>query len=493
MKKALVLTLIMVLAVAGIASAEAKLGGEFKVEYKIDTDKNDDADPGEASVPLELNVTAEEEGVWSIKADLKVNANELNVVELGDWSMNVTDELFVADLWGGDVEKDEVKTPLGFVTTDEEVKADANSARLRLSSDIMGYADVTLDYHPDELFVFASKALDEVTVGAAVQKDLVEEGLVGAAHVKYVYGPATLTGEVGLNNTDGKDKDNTLLGGKVDYKFNDKLSFGGKVTHKAKNIVKDGEQPAGELLLEPSVTYTEDLFKVGGTYTWKDDLDNKDTKATNKIKANVTFRSNEDVDFGDLFDDYHTLTGYAAFAEGAYTTAKDIDGDKEPLMEVTLKGAATAVPDMVWVKGEFVYKSDKDETAEDEDFDFIKGNDSLTEDVVLNAKDYYRLTAESTVKLTEKVKVIPAVKYAKWNNMTVTNQGNIDLVDDDPRIVNLVAAKEMTDLELGAALTYALSDSSEIGVSYTDRTQKTTTPDEELKDGFAKVYFKTSF
>ena len=70
-EKALVLTLIMVLAVAGIASAEAKLGGELKVEYKIDTDKNDDGRQAEASVPLKLKVTAEEEGVWSIKADLR--------------------------------------------------------------------------------------------------------------------------------------------------------------------------------------------------------------------------------------------------------------------------------------------------------------------------------------------------------------------------------------------------------------------------------------
>jgi len=489
MKKALVLTLIMVLAVAGIASAEAKLGGELKTEYVIDTDK-DAAGKGTASVPLKLKVTAEEEGVWSIKADLKANAkDDPTSVTLGDWSMNLTDELFVADLWGGDIEKDEVKTPLGFVTTDDEVKADDNSARLRLSSDILGYADLTMDYHPNELFVFASKALDEVTVGAAVQKDLVKEGVVGAAHVKYVYGPATFTGEVGLDNTEGKDKDNTLLGGKVDYKFNDKLSFGGKVTHKAKNIVKDGEQPAGELLLEPSVTYTEDLFKVGGTYTWKDDLDNKDTKATNKIKANVTFRSNEDVDFGDLFDDYHTLTGYAAFAEGAYTTAKDIDGDKEPLMEVTLKGAATAVPDMVWVKGEFVYKSDKDKTAKDEDFEFVRLNNALSDGVVLNAENYYRLTAESTVQLTEKIKLKPAVKYASWIDLKVTDAGDAEKKVKDKDWI----AEEMTDLELVAAMTYALSDTSEIGVSYTDRTQKITTPNEELKDGFAKVYFKTSF
>jgi hypothetical protein len=487
MKKALVLTLIMVLAVAGIASAEAKLGGELKVEYVVNTDnqRDDEAGTGKASVPLKLKVTAEEEGVWSIKADLKANANKGDVT-LGDWSMNLTDELFVADLWGGDIEKDGVKTPMEFVSTGDDVTADGEVARLRLTSDIMGYADLTLDYHPNELFVFASKALDDVTVGGAVQKDLSNEDVKGAAHVKYVYGPATLTGEVGIDRTEGKDKDNTLLGGKVSYALNDQITLKGKVTHKAKNA-------GDELLLEAGADYVQGLFKVGGTYTWKDDLDTKETKATNKLKANVTFRSNEDVDFGDLFDDYHTLTGYAAFAEAAYTTAKDIVGDKEPLMEVTLKGAATAVPDMVWVKGEFVYKSDKDETAKDEDFDFIKGNNSLTEDVVLNAKDYYRLTAESTVKLTEKVKVIPAVKYAKWNNMTVTDQGDIDLDEDDPRIVKLVAAKEMTDLELGAALTYALSDSSEIGVSYTDRTQKTTTPDEELKDGFAKVYFKTSF
>ena len=158
-------------------------------------------------------------------------------------------------------------------------------------------------------------------------------------------------------------------------------------------------------------------------------------------------------------------------------------------MEVTLKGAVTAVPDMVWVKGEFVYKSDKDKTAKDEDFEFVRLNNALSDGVVLNAENYYRLTAESTVQLTEKIKLKPAVKYASWTDLKVTDAGDAEKKVKDKDWI----AEEMTDLELVAAMTYALSDTSEIGVSYTDRTQKITTPNEELKDGFAKVYFKTSF
>lgn len=485
MKKALVLTLIMVLAVAGIASAEVKLGGELKVEYVVNTDnqKDDKAGTGEPKVPLKLTVKAEEEGVWDLKADLDVDVHDDNAVGVGDWTMNFVDKYFAVELWGGDVEKDYLHTPLEFVETDDPAEADV--ARMRLTSDVLGMVNLTLDYQPDELFVFATKAMDDVTVGAAIKKDLVAEGLIGAGYVEYVFGRATLTGEVGINNTE-HDEDNLLLGGKVSYALNDQITLRGKVAHKAE-LVGD------ELVLEAGADYVEDLFKVSGTYTWKDEVrSNEDDKATNKLKAGVTFRSNEDVAFGDLFDDYATLTGYAAFAEIAYTTAADTTDDKEPLMEVTLKGAATAVPDMVWVKGEFVYKSDKDKTAEDEDFDFITGNDSLDEDVVLNAKDYYRLTAESTIKLTERVKLKPAVKYGSWTNVKVTETGT---GDDLEAFVGL-EAEEMTDLELVAAMTYALSDSSEIGLSYTDRTQKLTNPTidgDERKDGFAKVYFKTSF
>jgi hypothetical protein len=44
-----------------------------------------------------------------------------------------------------------------------------------------------------------------------------------------------------------------------------------------------------------------------------------------------------------------------------------------------------------------------------------------------------------------------------------------------------------------AAVTYALTDDAEVGVSYTTRTQKFENADAELKDNFVKVYFSTSF
>jgi hypothetical protein len=56
--------------------------------------------------------------------------------------------------------------------------------------------------------------------------------------------------------------------------------------------------------------------------TRKDDIDDSATDAANTLKASVTYRSNDDVAYDDLFDKYTTLTGYAAFAEAAYTTAK---------------------------------------------------------------------------------------------------------------------------------------------------------------------------
>jgi hypothetical protein len=481
MKKSLVFALIMVLAMAGIASAEVEFGGELTTEYVIDTNKEGPAGTGTASAPLKLIAQAEEEGVWNISAELKLGlTKDEDYVKAGKWSMSLIDDLFVADLWGNGVEKTEVKTPLEFVKAGK--KAEDNSAKLRLTSDVAGYVDLTLDYDPDTVFLFAKKALNDVTVGGALKKSLVEEGVLVAGHVVYNVGAFTITGEAGIDTA--KEEDNTLLGGKVAYELNDKLTLNGKVTHKAEKI-KDN----GELVIEGGAVYTDDLFKVAGTLTRTDDLvDAPKAEATYKVKGNVTYRSNEDVDYGDLFDDYDTLTGFAAFAEGAYTTAKDVAGDEEPLMEVTLKGAAVAVPGMVWAKGQFVYKSDEDGTAEDEDFDFIKSNSSLTEDVVLNAKDYYRLTAESTVQLTEKIKLKPAVKYAAWTGMTVKKYGNIP-ADDESKYS--ASADEMTELELVAAMTYALSDSSEVGLSYTDRTQKFDAA--ELKDGFAKVYFKTTF
>ena len=143
MKKALVLTLIMVLAMAGVASAEVSFGGEFKVEYVVDTDKETAGD-GAAEAPLKLKAVAEEEGVWKADAELKADANKPGELKVGKWSMNLNDDLFTADLWGNGVEKSEVKTPLEFFKAGKTGTDD--KARMRLTSDVAGYVDLTLDY-----------------------------------------------------------------------------------------------------------------------------------------------------------------------------------------------------------------------------------------------------------------------------------------------------------------------------------------------------------
>ena len=474
MKKSLVIALIMVLAMAGIASAEVKFGGEMTVEYAIDTDKEGPAGKGYVDAPLLLKATAEEEGVWNVDAELKVNGvkadeDDERAVKLGKWSMNLTDELFVADLWGGGLEKTEVKTPLEFVKAGK--KGEADKAKLRVTSDIAGYVDLTLDYQPDEVVIFAEKALDDVTVGGAVKKDLTDEPWRVAGHVGYTYGDLTLTGEVGMDTKE--EEDNIFAGGKVAYELNEKITLNGKATYSAANL-------DDEWLAEAGAVYTEDLFKVGGTLTLADDLDEKESKVTYKVAADVTYRSNEDVAFDDLFDDYDTLTGYAAYAEGAYTTAAKWEDDNEPLMEATLKGAGLVVPDMVWVYGEFAYASDKDADIE-QDFEFIDGQEpeSVADEVTLLVQDYFKVKAEGTVKPVDKVKVIPAVSYSKWNELTGDKN-----------------AKDLSKMDLSTAVTYELSASSEVGVSYTSTQYKFTESqedDDEPKDNFAKVWFTTKF
>ncbi|HHV94467.1 MAG TPA: hypothetical protein GXX47_08050 [Firmicutes bacterium] len=498
MKKILALTLIMVLAMAGMASAAVTVGGSLKVEYVIDTD-GADAGKGYPDAPLKVNVSAEDEGVWDLSVDLKADIEDIKegdkVVKVGDWTFNLNDEWFSVELWGGGVEKDYLSTPLEFVGTDDPAVAD--TARMRLSSDLGGLLNVTVDYEPvregsNLLYVFASKAIDDVTVGGAIRKDLNIDGMKAAGYVKYVFGPATLTGEVGVDTTEGRDKDNLSLGGKVDYKLTDKLTVGGKITHKGEKI--DQDKP---LVIEPSVTYTEDLFKVTGKFT-RTEFTAKDAagEATNKLTASVTYRSNQDVAFDDLFDSYDELTGYAAFAEVAYTTPRDIADDKEPATSLTIKGAGAAVPEMVWLYGDVIYKADKDITAEDEDFEFIAGTNTLTDGVVLRAKDYTRFSAEATVKVTDKLSVVPSVKYGTWTEAEVPKDKDGDMADDK-LLENLTGMKnvDVTELELSAALTYALSDAAEVGLSYTNRTQKFEKADEEqeLNDSFIKVYFSTSF
>ncbi len=269
------------------------------------------------------------------------------------------------------------------------------------------------------------------------------------------------------------------------------MTVGGKITHKGEKI-----DPVKPLVIEPSVTYTEDLFKVTGKFT-RTEFTAKDAEgeATNKLTASVTYRSNQDVAFDDLFDSYDELTGYAAFAEVAYTTPRDIDDDKEPATSLTIKGAGAAVPEMVWLYGDVIYKADKDITAEDEDFEFIAGTNTLTDGVVLRAKDYTRFSAEATVKVTDKLSVVPSVKYGTWTEAKVHELGDMtdhDLVEELANMENVNV--DVTALELSAALTYALSAAAEVGLSYTSRTQELKDQtSKELKDNFIKVYFSTSF
>jgi hypothetical protein len=469
MRKVLALTLVMVLAMAGMASAAVTLGGSFKVEYVIDTDNEvDAAGTGRDSAALTMTLDAEDEGIWDLSVDLEIDDGD--TFGVGDWTFDLNDELFAVELWGGGVEKDEVATPLGFIGTGDPSEA-TDIARMRLTSDLVGLADLTVDYEPNTLYLFASKALDNVTVGGAIKKDVTAEGMEAAGHVKYVAGPVTLTGEVGMDTA--YDEDNLFLGGKVDYKFTDQLTVSGKVTREGENLV----DPYGKLVIEPSVTYTEDLFKVTGKYTRTADVaEGAPGEATNKLTASVTYRSNDDVAYDDLFDDYDTLTGYAAFAEVAYTTAKDVDGDKEPATQLTLKGAGVAVPDMVWLFGQFKYFADKDQ-PKDGDFKRIDTEANTLVAADLEAENYMKLDAEATVKVTDKLSVVPSVAYGSWKEV---------VYDGADRETG-------TSLDMTAAVTYALTDDAEVGVSYTTRTQKFENADAELKDNFVKVYFSTSF
>ena len=216
----------------------------------------------------------------------------------------------------------------------------------------------------------------------------------------------------------------------------------------------------------------------------------------------MTYRTNDDVDYGDLFDEYDTLTGYAAFAEAAYTTPNDVFGeDEKATLEATLKGAGVAVPDMVWIYGELEYKSDEDRF--EEDFEFIKepGPDATVE-VPLKVENYLKLKAEGTVQLTDKVKLIPAIAYGQWTEVVQNiDPDDYDDKDEDDQAILAYGdfgAKDQNELDLSAAMTYELSDSSEVGVSYTNRTQKFTEAvggkvTDQLNDSFIKVYFKTSF
>lgn len=432
MKKALVLTLIMVLAMAGIASAEVKFGGELKADFTIETDKPD-AGTAAVDVPLTLTAKAEEEGVWSVSADLKANAVSDQKLGLGDWDMQFIDDLFTVDVWKGR-DKGELSTPFGFV---KAPKAQEKDAKFRVTTDACGYVDLKLDYDPDNLALFASKALDDLTVGAAVKKNLTAEGLEAAGHVKYGMGDVTLTGEVGMNTA--FKEENFMAGGKVEYDLTDKIALDGKVVYKAENV-------GPELTVEAGAGYTEDLFKVTGRLTREDDLD----KATNPkyvAKVNGSYRSNTDVGYDDLFGDYHTLTGYAAFAEGVFTPAVKQGDDNEPTIGATVKGATVAMPDLIWVLGEFNYETDKDG---------IDGADSTM-----------ALTAEGTVKLTEKLKVVPKATFKSWPEVK-------------------------TELVPSVTVTYSLSGSAEIGASYENKMQKLADAD-RTTDGVAKVYFKTSF
>ena len=119
-------------------------------------------------------------------------------------------------------------------------------------------------------------------------------------------------------------------------------------------------------------------------------------------------------------------------------------------------------------------------------------NNKLTDGVLATAKDYMRLNAEATVKVTDKLSIVPSIAYGKWNELEV-KKGEAEDEDWNTIGVKLPSANEATELELGAALTYALSDAAEVGLSYTNRTQEFKDDNLECKDSFLKVYFSTSF
>ncbi len=400
MKKVLVITLVLVMALASSAMAAVNFSGSFEAKASMDsfkfTDGYDlDYTPGFTIGASAKNVTVvdEEEIVnWDFSAALTLDNTTF---KMGKYKLGLYDNYFDAWVWGNGQELSDKGTHFGLIKAAKK----ADDIRARVEVPVMDLATVTADFDADTLRAFVTGSVEDINLGLAYKLgNWTAEDPEKPTHVIVAQADTVLPAgdiDVTLKGAAGVTLGDNLgfaLGLSADADVTKELNLNGSVTHANTNWAADA-LTADNTVVKAGATYTEDVFQVAanGTFTIIKDADN-----TNEITLDAKYRMSDAVTYANLFEtDKDAWAKNTAPAFGAGLTFGDMKFEK-----ATVNAASPVLEDMIWVRATGTYNVDKTYNAGV--FGHILATDKLT---VKPSVNYASTDSTTDVKLVANYKI----------------------------------------------------------------------------------------
>jgi opacity protein-like surface antigen len=393
MKKVLVLSLVLVMALSSMAFAAVDFSGKFNAE--IANRGPGFLDDMGVSGKLTVNIKAASgsDPDWSFEAESSLNSTEF---ALNKYLLSLNDDYFDLYFWGKGRELSDKGTALSML---KSAKKEANH-RARLVVDAIEPVTLTVDFTSDKaLYAFADVNIsDDYAAGLAYKRnvDLNTIALWGKASIDMFTISGDFGATLGVPKAEENDED---VGGVADGdETGIAFGYGAKVAaditdelnvyaqYRGSQDGFDGDDwKKSEFKL--GATYTETALKVAGTFTMDLEAD------SNTLKVEGYYRFSDTLGYDDLFDGDEYFNNDAP-AAGLVANLKDFG-----VQDVTLLVASPVVEDMVWARADAKWAPVKTEEEDGEG------------ETVETTKHTFEVGAYAYVKATEKLTIEPSVIY----------------------------------------------------------------------------------
>lgn len=349
-KKALVITLALVLAFASSAMAAVSFSGKFKIDFARNFDFNDNNNLFDGTYTLtptlNFSISASSKGEsedrvdWEFSSGVKLDNDNWT---LSKYKLGLYDQYFKAWVWGAGAELSDKATQFGWISA---AKA-GGDLRSRVEVPVADVATVTADFEGTTMRLFVDGAVEGYNVGAAYElakwedEDNRTNRVVVQADGSIPAGDLdiALKAAVGI---DVKKEDSGFAFG-VDATVNptDALSLNVVVKNNDKWAAK------GKTDVTAAATYTEAAFQLKGevSQSFVKDGDNKPG-----ITLTGFYRMSDTLNYVDLFNKDKWYTNDAP----AFGVKAELSGAN--FSKLTIDATAPVVADVASVKAKAIYE-----------------------------------------------------------------------------------------------------------------------------------------
>ena len=356
-KKALVITLALVLAFASSAMAAVSFSGKFKIDFARNFDFNDNNNLFDGTYTLtptlNFSISASSKGESEDRVDWEFSSG---VIQDGDkwtfsgYKLGLYDQYFKAWVWGAGAELSDKATQFGWISASKA----ADDLRSRVEVPVADVATVTADFEGTTMRLFVDGAVEGYNVGAAYELAKWDEANRTNRVVVQADGsiPAgdldiALKAAVGI---DVKKEDSSGFAFGVDATVNptDALSLNVVVKNNDKWAAK------GKTDVTAAATYTEAAFQLKGevSQSFVKDGDNKPG-----ITLTGFYRMSDTLNYGDLFGDKWYTNDAPAFGVKAELSGANFS-------KLTIDATAPVVADVASVKAKAIYEGKSEYNAD---------------------------------------------------------------------------------------------------------------------------------